>query len=73
MRLYIEYTNKWTEVRVRKWNGHSDGEDFSNEILTDYKDGGQYTEQEIIDVIDWCRYYCNENECYLFVEEGGDW
>lgn len=33
MRFYIEGTDKWTEVRIRKWNGRGYGEDFSNEIL----------------------------------------
>ena len=72
MKMYIVGTNKWTKVRIRKWNGRSYGEDFSNEILTDFNDGGEYTEQEIADVLEWCAEYCDENDCHMFVSDGED-
>ena len=70
MRFYIEGTNKWTEVIIRKWNGHSYGEDFSNDILIDFKDGAEYSEEEIWTALEWCVEYCDEYDCYLFVDEG---
>lgn len=70
MRLYTEGTNKWTEIRMRKWNGCGYGEDFSNDILIVFKDGGEYTEQEIINILEWCVEYCDEYDCQLFVEDG---
>lgn len=72
MRFYLEGTNKWTEVRMRKWNGHGYGDDFSNDILIDFSEYFVYTKQEIINILEWCAEYCDENDCQLFVEEGDD-
>lgn len=70
MKFYIDGTNKWVKVSLRKWTGRSYGEDFSNEILIDFKDGGEYTDQEISAVLEWCAEYCDEHNCNMFVEEG---
>lgn len=72
MRFYIEGTNKWTEIRMREWNGYGYGADLSNDILSEFSEYFVYTEQEIIDVLEWCAEYCVEHDCQLFVEEGDD-
>lgn len=70
MKFYIENTNKWVKVSIRKWNGNSYGEDLSNEILIDLKDGGDYTQEEITAVLEWCAEYCDELDYNMFVEDG---
>ena len=72
MKMYIEGTTKWVEIRMRKWNGYGYGADFSMDILIDFKDGGTYSEEEISAVLEWCAEYCDEFDCMMFVEEGDD-
>ena len=72
MKMDIKDTNKWVKVSIRKWNGHGYGEDFSNDILVDFSDGGEYTQHEITDVLEWCAEYCDEYDCNMFVEDGED-
>lgn len=70
MTFYIKDTDKLVKIAVRKWLGRHYGPDFSGDILIDLKDGGNYTEKEIIDVLEWCAEYCDEYDCQLFVERG---
>ena len=72
MKFYIEDTTKWVEVIMRKWNGYCYSEDFSNDILIDFKDKATYSEEEIFAALEWCVKYRDEHDCYLFVEEGDD-
>ena len=70
MKFYIEGTNKWVKIAMRRWRGRRYGDDFSADVLIDFKDGASYSEEEICAVLDWCAEYCDENDCNLFVEEG---
>lgn len=72
MKFYIEGTTKWVKISIRKWDGRRYGEDFSNEILIDFKDSAVYSEEEIFAVLEWCAEYCDEYDCQLLVEEGDD-
>lgn len=45
MRFYIEGTNKWVEIAMRKREGRHYSEDFSADILIDFKDEAVYSEK----------------------------
>ena len=70
MKFYIEGTNKWVEVIMRKWNGYGYSEDFSADFFIDFKDEAEYSEEEISAVLELCVEYCDEYDCYMFVDEG---
>lgn len=70
MKFYIDGTNKWVKIAMRKWEGRRYGVDFSADILIDFKDEVVYSEEEIFAVLEWCSEYCDEYDCQLFVEEG---
>ena len=72
MKFYIEGTNKWVKIVMRKWLGDHYGGDFSIDVLIDYIDQAGYTEREIYSVLEWCAEYCDEYDCQLIVEEGED-
>lgn len=70
MKFYIEGANKWVKIAIRKWKDRRYGEDFSADILIGFKDGAEYSDEEISAVLEWCSEYCDEYDCQLFVEEG---
>lgn len=72
MKFYIEGTNKWVKIAMRKWQGRRYGEDFSADVLIDFNDKAEYTVEEISAVLEWCAEYCDEYDCKLFVEDGAD-
>lgn len=72
MKFYIEGTNKWVKIAMRKWTGRRYGEDFSEGVLIDFKNDGMYSEVETCELLEWCSDYCDEHDCQLFVEEGED-
>ena len=70
MKMYIEGTNKWIKIEMRKWLDNHYGADFSADILIDFEDGAEYSEEEIHEAIEWCVEYYDEYDCQLLVEEG---
>ena len=61
MKLYVMGSNKGYDITVREWHGDRYGQDMSMDIATDYIDGHDYKEMEILDLIDWFEEYCGGN------------
>lgn len=72
MKLYIKGTRKWVKIRARSFDGARYLDDFSNYILFNYQDGGDYTKSKISKALCYCEKCCKEFGFKLFVEEGED-
>ena len=67
MRLYVRGTTKYYVFTVREWLDDHYGQDISMDIATDYIDGHEYDEIEILELVDWFEEYCGKNALVLEV------
>ena len=72
MKLYIKGTRKWVKIRARSFDGARYLDDFSNDILFNYQDCGDYTKSQISKALRYCEKCCKEFGFKLFVEDGED-
>lgn len=71
MRLCVMGCPRYYDITVRKWLDNHYGQDMSMDIATDFIDGNDYNESEILDLVDWLTEYCDENWLELDVVYGG--
>ena len=69
MKLYVMGKDRYYNISVKEWNGDEYSQDMSMDIATDYIDGYDYKEIDILELIDWFREYCENNELVIDVEE----
>ena len=71
MKLYVIGKDRYYDISVKEWNGEQYSQDMSMDIVTDYIDGHEYDEIEILELVDWLKEYCNENGLVVYVVYGG--